>query len=122
VKSFMYSKSTFILTILLTAAFAETRPLPPKPVSDDGKIKTFCGLVFHGQNPIDISGIKRKALSAVREKGWKPIVQGTCLVQVSLSSEPACVVSFNGPNKEFQKVSFNKEGEILNLETQSETR
>jgi hypothetical protein len=116
----LYAASLCTFLLLLSAAFSQTRPTPPKAIDDDGKIKTYCGVFFGEENPLEIDQIKRRAISAIREKGWTLPVKPTCLVQISLYSESACTVSINGPNNQSQIVTFNKKGEITRVESQPE--
>jgi hypothetical protein len=78
----------------------------------NGGLKIVGGVVFERRFALDYTGLMDRAIKSIKQKGWKPIEEGSCLIQLSMYDEPACTVSFNAVNRQTQKVCFNKLGQI----------
>jgi hypothetical protein len=111
-------KQRFIVASAVVIVVCAKTSLPSDiPYEINGELKTYVGFFFGEYSAIDEIGLRDNAIKLIEQKGWTPIKEGSCWIRVSLYDEPACTVTFKTTDNQTQKVSFNKRGQVVNVES-----
>jgi hypothetical protein len=79
-------------------------------------METSIQVIFKTNQVCNIEEVKRKAIRAIKSRGWTPVDHGECGINLVVGQAPLCNVVFTeGIFKKTQQITFNEDGTVKDI-------